>query len=189
MFGKRGIGVASVSLALIASCLGWAAPAAGAHDDHGAHGGHGGHGPVTCQGRESTMYSPGLTLTPQSVGIRAATAYTCSDRPGHTIAATGSANGRSPESTCLGLHAPAGHEVLRYGDGSVSEISYPVGNAERVLGVNTVMLKGVVVAGRDKGAEAERFVEVAPAQGLPLACLTPEGVRRSTGVTQLRIIP
>lgn len=180
MFGKRGIGVASVSLALIASCLGWAAPAAGAR---------GGHGPVTCQGQESTTYTPGLTLTPQPVGVRGATAYTCSDRPGHTVAATGEINGRSPESTCLGLNAPAGHEVLRYGDGSVSEISYPVGNAERAFGVNTVMLKGVVVAGRDKGAEAERFVELAPAQGLPVGCLTPEGLRRSTGVTQLRIVP
>ncbi|MFF4160444.1 hypothetical protein [Streptomyces sp. NPDC001678] len=183
MTGKRGIGVALGSLALIATCLGWAPPAGA--DPHGGHA----HGwPVTCQGLENTSYRPGLTLTPQRVGIRAVASYVCSDRPGHTVAATGDVVGVSPESTCLALDTPRGHEVVRYGDGSVSEIDYVTGQAGRVLGVNTVRLSGVVVKGRDKGAAAERNIELAPT-GLPVGCLTPEGVRQAGGVVQLRIVP
>ncbi|MEU3352969.1 hypothetical protein [Streptomyces sp. NPDC037389] len=181
MFGKRGIGVAFGSLALLGTCLGWAAPAVGAHAPA--------HAPVTCQGLENTTYSPGLTLTPQQVRIRGAASYACSDRPGHTVAATGVANGQSPSGTCLGLHTPSGHETLRYGDGSVSEIDYPTGHAGRALGLSTVRLKGTVVAGRDKGADVERFIELTPGGGLPVGCLTPEGVRQAAGAVQLRIVP
>ncbi|MDT0447940.1 hypothetical protein [Streptomyces hesseae] len=185
MFGKRGIGVAFGSLALLGTCLGWAAPAAGAHAHPHAHP----HAPVTCQGQENTTYSPGLTLTPQQVRIRGAASYTCSDRPGHTVAATSVSNGMSPSGTCLGLHTPSGHEVVRYGDGSVSEIDYPAGHADRALGFSTVRLKGTVVAGRDKGADVERYIDLAPGGGLPVGCLTPEGVQQAGGVVQLRIVP
>lgn len=178
MFGKRGIGVAFGSLALLGTCLGWAPAAGAAHD----------RAPVTCQGVENTSYRPGLTLTPQRVGIRALASYTCSDRPGHTVAATGDIAGVSPDGTCLALDTPRAHEVVRYGDGSVSEIEYPTGHAGRVLGFNTVRLTGVVVEGRDKGAAAERLIELAPT-GLPVGCLTPEGARQAGGVVQLRIVP
>ncbi|MCC3780032.1 hypothetical protein [Streptomyces sp. UNOB3_S3] len=183
MTGKRGIGVASSSLALIATCLGWAPPAGA--DGHGRHA----HGqPVACQGQENTSYRPGLTLTPRRVGIRAHASYTCSDRPGRTVAAAGDIAAVSPDSTCLALDTPRGHEVVRYGDGSVSEIDYSTGHAGRVLGFNAVRLSGVVVKGRDKGAMAERIIELAPT-GLPVGCLTPEGVRQAGGVVQLRIVP
>ncbi|MFI9240527.1 hypothetical protein [Streptomyces sp. NPDC053079] len=174
MFGKRGIGIALCSLTLGASLIG--APAARAHT------------PIVCTGQESTGYAPGLRLTPRPTHIAAEGVFTCSDAPGHTVAATTRITADAPRAGCLTVGTLRARENVRFRDGRTSVISYGTGQSARALGVQTIRLDGVVVDGLGKGARAERVVQTTPV-GLPTACLTQSGLERVSAFTQLRILP
>ncbi|MEU4211877.1 hypothetical protein AB0F13_18040 [Streptomyces sp. NPDC026206] len=175
MFGRRGIGIALSSLTLLGASL-VAAPAARAHT------------PIACAGQENTRYTPGLQLAPRPTDIVAEGTYTCSDAPGHTVAATTRITATTPQGSCLTLGSVRARETVRYGDGRTSVISYTTGHSVRVLGVNNVRLDGVVVEGLGKGARAQRAIQTAPAD-LPTTCLAERGLQQVVSFTQLHILP
>ncbi|GHG52644.1 hypothetical protein [Streptomyces griseocarneus] len=176
MFGKRGIGVALSSLALLGASV-VTAQGARAHE-----------GPIGCTGQENTSYTPGLSLTQRPTAVVANGAYTCTGAPGRTVAATTRIEATSPSTGCVHLGVLRAEETVRYGDGRTSVISYTTGRSTRALGLNTVRLEGVVVKGLGRGGRAERVIQTAPA-GLPTECLTPGGLREVTAFVQLRILP
>lgn len=175
MFGRYGVRVSLCAMALAAASLGWA-PAAQAHA----------RAPLSCTGVETTPYSPGLSLTGQSTVIHAEPVYSCTDRPGHTLSASGSIDGVSPGASCLTLANAAAREVVHYADGGESQIVYRHGFGTRVLGANTLRLVGTVVSGRGKGSQAERSIQTFPA-ALPTACAEPGGLAQAVAGVELTI--
>ncbi|MEU5425422.1 hypothetical protein AB0H73_07410 [Streptomyces olivoreticuli] len=171
MFGGRGVVVAVCSAALAASSF------AGAPATRAA-------GLIVCAGQESTTYDPGLTLVPRPTVLHATSAYTCSGRPGESVAAAGRTEGVSPEASCLAVDSPRARERVRFADGRESVISYE-GSALRAGGAHEVHLTGHVVEGFAEGAEVTRDVSLLPAS-LPTDCAT-VGVPAATGQGQLRI--
>ncbi|MFF4738280.1 hypothetical protein ACFY2W_20710 [Streptomyces sp. NPDC001262] len=177
MFGRYGVRVSLCAMALAATSLGWA-PAAQAHA----------RAPLSCSGRESTSYSPGLTLEPRDVGIEAHPTYTCTDRPGHVVSATGTIEGVSPGASCLALVTAGGRETVYYADGGESVIVYTSSVGTRALGAHTLQLLGTVVEGRGKGHRAVRGIQTLPGS-LPTDCLTSDGLRQAFAGVELEIDP
>ncbi|MEU4208612.1 hypothetical protein AB0F13_01185 [Streptomyces sp. NPDC026206] len=164
-------------MALVGSSLGWA-PATQAHSSSRSS--------LACSGQENTRYVPGLTVVPRSAVTRGNVTYTCTDRPGHTLAATSTIAGVSPHAACVGLKHSRVRETLHYADGGTSVIYYPTSFGTRILGINTSHLEGTVIAGRYKGRGAVRNIQSLGGE-LPTACLTPEGLQYFTVRANLQI--
>ncbi|MBF6046616.1 hypothetical protein GO001_15485 [Streptomyces sp. NRRL B-1677] len=180
MIGKRGVGIALSSLALVASGIG-GAPAARARDhDHDR-----GHAFQDCTGRENITYGPGLSLSSGTSAVSVDGTYRCTDVPGRTITATYHTEGTTG-GTCLLLASNKSEETLHYADGSTTVIAYRSGPSVRLAGVNTAVLDGVVVSGRGKGSAAEKTIQTLPA-GLPTDCVLGGGIRHTVAFTHLSI--
>ncbi|GHF05711.1 MULTISPECIES: hypothetical protein [Streptomyces] len=177
MFGRHGVRISLCAMALSVASLGLA-PAAQAHA----------HAPLSCSGEESTSYTPGLTLEPRDVAIAAHPAYTCTDRPGHEVSATGTIEGSSPGASCLALVSAGGREVVHYAGGGESVIRYTSAFGTRALGVYTLRLQGTVTEGLGKGHRAVRSIQTLPG-ALPTDCLTSEGLRQAFAGVELEIDP
>ncbi|MEX2985705.1 hypothetical protein [Streptomyces sp. C36] len=180
MVGKRGAGIALSSLALVAASAG--APAAQAHD-----GGHGHGHAVDCSGREDITYTPGLGLSSSPSTVSVDGTYHCADGPGHLVTATYHTEGTTGGS-CLLLAGNRSEETLHYADGGTTVIAYRSGPSVRLVGVNTAVLDGVVVAGRGKGSVAEKTIHTLPA-GLPTDCVLADGIKHTIAFTHLSVHP
>ncbi|MFF4218202.1 MULTISPECIES: hypothetical protein [Streptomyces] len=182
MVGKRGAGIALSTLALVAASAG-GAPVAQAHG-----GGHGpGHAVVDCSGREDITYTPGLGLSSSPSAVSVDGTYHCADGPGHLVTATYHTEGTTGGS-CLLLAGNRSEETLHYADGSTTVIAYRSGPSVRLVGVNTAVLDGVVVAGRGKGSVAEKTIHTLPA-GLPTDCVLAGGIKHTIAFTHLSVHP
>ncbi|MEW2139529.1 hypothetical protein AB0892_23595 [Streptomyces sp. NPDC005409] len=103
------------------------------------------------------------------------------------MAATGYLEGTSPTASCITVNSPRLKEVVHYGDGKRSLISYDSSTSIRLAGVLVVRLSGRVVEGRGAGLAAHRTVAALPGE-LPTSCLL-SGLRGSAGEAQLEIRP
>ncbi|MFC4516450.1 MULTISPECIES: hypothetical protein [Streptomyces] len=183
MIGKRGVGIAVACLALAAAGTG-GAPSAQAH----GRGPDRDHTVEDCTGEESITYGPGLSLSSAPVAVSVDGTYHCTDRPGHLVTATYHTEGTTGGS-CLLLAGNRSEETLHYADGGTTVIAYRSGPSVRLVGVNTAVLSGVVVAGRGKGSAAEKTIQTLPGS-LPTDCvLAPGGLRHTTAFTHLSLHP
>ncbi|MFF7725604.1 hypothetical protein [Streptomyces sp. NPDC008001] len=174
MVGKRGVGIALSSLALVAAGIG-GAPEARAHAAE------------DCTGRESITYGPGLGLSSRPAAVSVDGTYHCTDAPGHTVTATYHTEGTTG-GNCLLLAGNRSEETLHYADGSTTVIAYRSGPSVRLAGVNTAVLSGVVVAGRGKGSVAEKTIQTLPGS-LPTDCVLADGIRHTIAFTHLSVHP
>ncbi|HET6856175.1 MAG TPA: hypothetical protein VFH94_03640 [Streptomyces sp.] len=174
MIGKRGIGIALSSLALTVASVGWA-PTAQAHTAQ------------SCTGQEDITYGSGLGLSSGTTTVTVDGVYRCADASGRRITAKYHSGGTT-QATCLLLASNKAEETLHYADGSRTVIAYGSGTSLRILGLNTVRLRGVVVSGRGKGSAAEKTIQTVPAS-LPTDCVLAGGIRRTIAFTHLSIRP
>ncbi|WP_370422842.1 hypothetical protein AB8O64_31210 [Streptomyces sp. QH1-20] len=141
---------------------------------------------IACEGAENTTYSPGLTLLPKRVSLKAVSDYSCHGLGPAPVPAAGLSVGESPAASCVTVNSPRVRERVRYADGRKSVIVYGESIAVRAAGVMVVTLTGRVTEGLGAGGTARRTVRMLPAEP-PTACLTPAGLGGVTGVGALRI--
>ncbi|MEU5130471.1 hypothetical protein [Streptomyces mobaraensis] len=183
MIGSRGAGITLASLTLLTSAAA-GVPAAQA----GEHPRERERTAMDCTGQENITYGPGLGLSSAaSAKVSVDGTYHCTDASGHGSTATYHTEGETGGG-CLLLSWNHSKEVLRRSDGTTTVIRYEAGPSVRVAGLNTAFLRGEVIAGRDKGATAEKTIQTLPAT-LPTDCAIGPGIRHTTGLTHLRIRP
>ncbi|MEW2579312.1 hypothetical protein [Streptomyces syringium] len=173
MFGVRGVVVAVCSLVLTGVS---SVPAPASEPGE----------VIACEGAENTRYSPGLTLLPKKVSLKAVSDYSCRGLGPTPIPAAGHSMGESPAASCVTVNSPRVRERVRYADGRKSSIVYGESIAVRVAGVMVVTLTGRVTEGLGAGGTARRTVRMLPAES-PMECLMPSGLGGVTGVGALRI--
>ncbi|GHF28489.1 hypothetical protein GCM10010218_07030 [Streptomyces mashuensis] len=179
MTRTRGVRTVLAALAVagaLAATTAWA-PAGHGHPGRAAS--------FACSGREDITYGGLHLLSSAPTPVTVDGVYHCTVAPGREVTATYHTEGTTG-GECV-LFAPnQSRETLRYRDGSTTVIAYRSGPSTRLAGVNTATLHGVVVAGRGKGATAEKTIQTLPA-ALPTDCALPGGLRHTTAFTHLSV--
>lgn len=141
---------------------------------------------ATCNGAQTTTYSPGLTLTTHTTNI------TVSGQLGPCVAISdltltsgtyGSAFTR--DRSCLDpLGASSGTRTFHWSNGNTSTFSYN-STSTHVTGATVDTLRGTITAGEFAGATATQVTTLVDNL---VDCLTPGGMTEAGGETVLTIV-
>ncbi|MFD5560813.1 hypothetical protein [Kitasatospora griseola] len=141
---------------------------------------------VVCGGSQTTTYTPGLTNTPQTVQRSGTNIHTPCVSTLPPFSFSGSTSFTSTTTlSCLSLtEANTGTDVIAWTTGRTSTFAYNR-TVTIVQGQTVVTLTGSITAGDFAGATA---VETITSVNLDLtACVTPQGVTSTYGVSELTI--
>lgn len=178
MIGRRWSGMVLSSLVLLAATVGGGSATQAQAQARDV---------MDCTGKENLTYGPKFGRSSEPVTVISDGVYHCTDSSGRVATAMYHAEGTTG-GNCLLLAENQSREMLRYADGDTTVIAYQAGMSSRVAGANTLRLKGIVVAGRGRGAAAEKVIQTV-AGSLPTDCAIGGGTGHATGVTRLSIRP
>ncbi|MGC5165240.1 hypothetical protein [Luteimicrobium sp. DT211] len=140
---------------------------------------------ATCTGSVAVDYTPGLTLTPQTVTATATSSYTaCLTGQAGITSATASGSVIDTLDCNSLLTTTTGVKVYHWNDGTTSRFEYTRTGA-RVLSQTVLTFTGAITAGKFAGDSALE-TNVGVSIGL-LDCLTPGGVTHVAYTTVLEI--
>ncbi|MFD8933683.1 hypothetical protein ACFV0R_00220 [Streptomyces sp. NPDC059578] len=144
---------------------------------------------TTCTGTTQVTYSPGLTLTPQTVTVSATDSVpTCvSTDPSITGVITSPYSFPVPNASCNNVQLDPGNVlVIHWNNGQSSTVSGLVYATTTTAGITQTTGTGTVTAGEFTGATGVLTWIYALVN--PLPCLTPGGLTSQNGTVLAQII-
>ncbi|BAJ26089.1 MULTISPECIES: hypothetical protein [Kitasatospora] len=144
-------------------------------------------GTVSCSGQQTQTFTPGLTLTTRQIAFAAdATLGTCASTHGDGITSGAfHIEGGGPGScTAASFYSEL---TLTWNTGETSRIGLNTPADLKPLGQTVATSYGQVLSGKYTGGTVVEVLELTPDSLALTKCLTPEGLRDSSGTLSLTI--